>query len=152
MSVQDKRVSYHRHSQSLTACPSDQAVNLINSVAKFLGEGAQHHGAMIASFLESLGLSETHESVRIDLMPAQLDIIGVSKNVFVNQAASSFGDFWFPASQWKDQSLIKQLIQKRLQAMLTESEAPGQSNVSMIGYDRVEVTIDLEGQRFEHNG
>lgn len=133
----------------IQASPSNQLVDLVNSIAAFLGEGPQHHGAMISGLLDSLNLSRTDESVTLDLMPARLDFGSVSKTEFVKQAADVFGDFWFSGSQWKDKSLTKHLIQTRLQAHLTEFEALGQTDAGVIGFDCVVVSIDVRKLRSE---
>lgn len=127
----------------ILAAPSNQTVDLVNSVLRFLGQGTQHHGAIISEFLKRLGLSDTHEDVRIELIPARLSFADASQGSFVKTAAEALTDFWSLESHHQDHAIGKYLIKKRLEAMVAEFQALGQADVCAIGFDCVGVTIDL---------
>lgn len=131
----------------IQASPSNQAVTLVNSVARFMGLGMQHHGALLTSFLSTMGLSTSDDCVRIELLPAFLDFTDIPSAAFVEEAAQGFCDMWFSDHQGKDASMVNYLIQKRLHATLSEFESLSQANVGKVGFDCVAVTIDLRARK-----
>jgi hypothetical protein len=82
------------------ASPSNQAIALVNSAARYLGlsSAVQHQGSFISEFLSCLQgdiESGADLSVRIDLLPASLDFTDLPAAAFVENVARVFGDIWF---------------------------------------------------------
>lgn len=127
----------------IQASPSNHALEIVNSVANFLGLGMQHHGALISSFLSMMGLADTDECVKIELLPAYLDFTDVNPSAWLNEAARLFVNVWFPAQKGEQLSFIENLIEKRLFVALGEFESLGHASVGKIGFDCIAITIDL---------
>ena len=127
----------------IQASPSNHALEIVNSVANFLGLGMQHHGALISSFLSMMGLADADECVKIELLPAYLDFTDVNPSAWLNEAARLFVNVWFPAQKGEQLSFIENLIEKRLFVALGEFESLGHASVGKIGFDCIAITIDL---------
>lgn len=128
----------------IQASPSNQMIDLVNSVSRFLGLGAEHHGAAISSILKSLGLTDNDQGVRIELLPAHLDFTDVTRAMFFDTAANVFQDFWLRHSPSEQQALMRSLFKKRLEISVNELEALRQEEVRSIGFDCISVTVDVK--------
>jgi SAM-dependent methyltransferase len=132
------------------ASPSNHAIEVANSVARFLGLGTQHHGALISDFLSGMGLSGVDERVQIELLPATLDFTDIASSAFLHEAARLFADVWFSAEKDKNMGLVKQMIETRLRCTLDEFTSLGQTTTGTIGFDCISVTINVGMRRAEN--
>lgn len=131
------------------ASPSNHALALVNSVARFLGLGTQHHGALIAEFISCLRQPGTPANdddstgVRIDLLPASLDFSDLPADSFVKNVARVFGDVWFAGVGGEDGRLARELMERRFRASLDEFASLGVKDGGRIGFDCVVVSVDV---------
>jgi SAM-dependent methyltransferase len=125
------------------ASPSNHALEIINSVARFLGLGMQHHGALVSGFLSKMNVSDTDDCVKIELVPAYLDFTNVDDSEFLTEAAGFLVGAWLPAYDGEESGLVRNLVEKRLSINLGEFVSLGQVSAGKIGFDCIAVTIDL---------
>ena len=129
------------------ASPSNQAIALVNSVARSLAPGTtQHHGSLISEFMSCLqGDTESRADlgIRIDLLPASLDFSDLPAAAFVDNVARVFGDVWFAGLHGEDGDLVRELLRRRIQATLDEFASLGMANVGRVGFDCVAVSVDV---------
>jgi hypothetical protein len=129
------------------ASPSNQAIALVNSVARFLAPGTtQHHGSLVSELLSCLhktGSGADSSGFRVDLLPASLDFTDLPLATFVENVARVFGDVWFAGLGCEDRDLVRSVLLRRVQATLDEFASLGQTDVGRIGFDCVAVSIDV---------
>jgi SAM-dependent methyltransferase len=133
------------------ASPSNQAITLVNSVARSLAPGTtQHHGSLISEFLSCLQDSKSKSGfgadsgIRIDLLPASLDFTDLPAAAFVENVARVFGDVWFAGCRGEDADLARPLLQRRVQVALDESASLGLKDVGRVSFDCVAVSVDVK--------
>jgi hypothetical protein len=126
---------------------SNQAIALVNSVARFLAPGTtQHHGSLISEFLscrQGDNESGADSGVRIDLLPANLDFTDLPSAAFVENVARVFGDVWLAGLRGENGDLARALFRRRIQATLDEFASLGMADVGRVGFDCVAVSVDV---------